>query len=429
MRRSLSALTLLSWTALACADEWPGWRGPTGQGVCAEKAPPLKWDRTTNVRWKVALPDAGNSSPVVWGDRVFLTQASEKTLWPPQKPPNWPPNTSPGGFAVAEKRSVMCFNRADGKLLWQHDTVYKEPEPTHGTNPFCSATPVTDGERVIASHGSAGLVCCDMDGKELWKKDLGKLEHVWGNASSPILYGDLCILWCGPGARQFLLAVNKMTGETVWRHDEPGGNSGLEGKEFIGSWSTPLIARVGGQDQLILNAPKKLKGFHPKTGKELWFATTGSNLIYGSPLYADGLVVAGGAAYKLDRTGDLSDNRVWRASGAPSVGSGVIVDGRLYYHGDSGAPFCYDLETGKELWKGQVEGRPGVDAWGSLAFAGGRLYITDRNGKTLVYAAGPKYELLASNPLGEHTDASIAISHGDVFIRTHKHLWCVGEKR
>src|SRR5690606_27406768 len=219
-----TAAAILVTCAVVKAENWPAWRGPTGQGLCSEAELPITWSDTENVRWKAPLPDAGNSTPIVWGDRVFLTQASEKSLWPPQKPPNWPSGTSPGGFAVAERRSLICFDRTDGTLLWQRDTIYTEPESTHATNPFCSASPVTDGERVIASHGSAGLVCYDFAGKELWRRDVGKLEHVWGNASSPVLYGDLCIVWCGPGARQFLLAVNKHTGEEVWRHEEPDGS-------------------------------------------------------------------------------------------------------------------------------------------------------------------------------------------------------------
>lgn len=269
MRRSLCVLTLLSWTAWASADDWPGWRGPTGQGVSAEKNLPLKWDRTTNVRWKVPLPAPGNSTPAVWGDRVFITQAGDLKVWPPKVPANYAGGASAGGHAVAEKRSVLCFRRADGQLLWQRDTIYKEPEITHRDNPFCSASPVTDGQRVIASHGSAGLVCYDFAGKLLWHYDVGKLEHLWGNASSPVLYGDLCIQWCGPGERQFLLAVNKHTGQKVWETPEPGGDPGITSKKFLGSWCTPILARVGDQDQLIFAVPFKLAGYDPRTGKEL----------------------------------------------------------------------------------------------------------------------------------------------------------------
>src|SRR5262245_14992876 len=182
MMRAVSAfLVACGLSGIAAAADWPGWRGPTGQGLCRELDLPLKWGPKENVRWKVPLPDAGTSTPVVWGDRVFVTQAADKTLWPPQG--------GNGGLAVARKRGLLCFARADGKLLWRKDVVYEEKEATHPTNPFCSASPATDGERVVVSYGSAGLYCYDFSGKELWKKDAGKMEHVWGNASSPVLQG------------------------------------------------------------------------------------------------------------------------------------------------------------------------------------------------------------------------------------------------
>ncbi|MEX0715305.1 MAG: PQQ-binding-like beta-propeller repeat protein [Planctomycetaceae bacterium] len=427
IRSILCGVALLSAPILAAAADWPGWRGPTGQGLCSESELPVEWNVDgKNVRWKVALPDEGNSSPIVWGDRVFITQALERSAWPPEKPENFPAGTSVGGPAVAERRSVMCFDRADGKLLWQRDTIYKEPESTHRTNPFCSATPVTDGERVIASHGSAGIVCYDMEGKELWKHDVGRIEQVWGNASSPILHGDLVIQWCSPGARTFLLALDKRTGEEKWRHEEPGGDTGKEGK-FLGSWSTPTIARVGEKDQLVLPIPGKLKGFDPLTGKELWWTAGAGNLIYMSPLVKDDVAVLGSTAYRIGGEGELQRARLWRGTGGARVGSGVIADGHVYLLADGGVPKCFDLKTGEDLWKDQLDKRPGTTAWGSMVHAKDKLYITDQRGTTIVLAAGPKYELLAQNELKEHVNASPAISNGDIFIRTWKHLWCIGK--
>jgi outer membrane protein assembly factor BamB len=220
------------------AGNWPAWRGPDGQGHSPEKDLPLTWGPADNVRWKVALPEPGNSTPIVWGDRIFLTQSLDKDT----------------------RRTVRCYARADGKLLWERQTPFTGKEPTHATNPYCSASPVTDGERVIASLGSAGLVCYDLSGKELWRKDLGRLVHIWGNASSPVLYQDLAILWCGPGARQFLLAVDKADGHTVWEHQEPGGKGGPE-RPYVGSWTTPLVIRVGDHDELVLGVNEKLKAF------------------------------------------------------------------------------------------------------------------------------------------------------------------------
>ena len=458
MKRTLCALTFLSCVSLTRADDWPGWRGPTGQGTSAEKDLPLKWDRTTNVRWKVALPAPGNSTPIVWGDRVFLTQASDLKQWPPKVPANYAGGASPGGRAIAEKRSVLCFRRSDGKLLWQGDTIYKEPEMTHPTNPFCSASPVTDGERVIASHGSAGVVCYDFEGKRLWHHDVGKLKHLWGNASSPILYGDLCIQWCGPGERQFLRAVNKHTGKKVWETAEAGGDTGITSRKFLGSWCTPIIARVApspqplsprgrgeqsgplsprgrggekrGQEQLIFAVPFKLAGYDPKTGKELWSAKVPGTYCYSSPLYVEGLAIYGSSLTKLGGSGDITKDQLRYRVGSMYIGTAVIAGEYLYTVNNVGVPSCYEWKTGQELWKDQIEKRPGVgDSWGSLVHVGGRIYLTDQRGDTVVLAAGRKYEHLATNRLDEHTNASIAVSGGDLFIRTHKHLWCIGQKK
>jgi outer membrane protein assembly factor BamB len=412
----------------ANADNWPSWRGPTSQGVSAEKDLPLRWSKTENVKWKVPLPDAGNSTPIIWNDYVFITQASAKTLWPPKAPANLAGGASPGGHAVAEKRSVMCFHRSDGKLLWQGDTIYKEPEVTHSTNPFCSASPVTDGEIVIASHGSAGLVCYDFKGNQLWKYDVGKLEHRWGNASSPILHGDLCIQWCGPGDRQFLLAVKKKTGEKVWEVHEAGGDSGIQSGKYSGSWSTPLIVRVGEQDQLVFPLPHVLKGYDPQTGKELWSAKAGGTYCYMSPMHVEGIANFGSSLVKLGGLGDITRDRLKHTVGSMFISTAVIGGDYLYTFNNVGVPQCYEWKTGKELWKSQITQRPGgTEAWGSLVYAANRIYIADRRGATSVFAAGPKYEHLALNRLDEHTDASLAVSDGELFIRTHKHLWCIRE--
>src|SRR5262249_15865637 len=169
----LSITLTLTISEVSRADNWPSWRGPTGQGLSADRNPPLKWSATENVRWKVPLPDTGNASPVVWGNRIFVTQATDK----------------------GKHRAVICFSRKDGHKLWEEFIDFRGKERAQETKPFGSATPATDGERVVASLGSAGLICWDLDGKEVWKKDLGEFIHIWGNASSPIIHGALVILW------------------------------------------------------------------------------------------------------------------------------------------------------------------------------------------------------------------------------------------
>ena len=182
-RLLLSATLLITHLSVAFSDDWPQWRGPQGDGNCDERGLPKRWSDTENVAWKIPLPEPGNSTPVVWGDRIFVTQP----------------------IVAQNRRTLMCFNRADGKLLWQAGTDWVEPDPTHSTNPLCSSSPVTDGQRVIAWFGSAGLFCYDMDGHELWRRDLGVQKHIWGYGSSPVIQGDLCYLNFGPGSALFLL--------------------------------------------------------------------------------------------------------------------------------------------------------------------------------------------------------------------------------
>jgi outer membrane protein assembly factor BamB len=419
MLKSLICLLLLLLTTPALrAENWPAWRGPTGQGFSEDKHLPLTWSDKENVQWKVPLENPGNSTPVVWGDKLFLTQANK------------------GG----SQRSLLCFARADGKLLWQKDVAYSEKERNWNDTWYCNASPVLDGERAIVSFGSAGMYCYDYEGNELWKRtDLGTWEHAFGNGASPVLYGDLAILWCGPNeskGRNFLLAVNKKTGETVWEQDQS-----------FGSWSTPLVTNVNGQDQLLLGYSKDVKGqpddktgflygFDPKTGKELWKCQGINSYCYASPLYGDGIAVGmagfGGSALavKLGGMGDITADRLWlHPKNAQRVGSGMIVNGHAYVVDETGIPHCYDLRTGEEQWT--IDKRPGSGAstWGSMVHANGRLYVLMRNGETLVFAAKPTYELLAVNKLSGDTNSSLAISDGQVFVRTFKHLWCIEEKK
>jgi outer membrane protein assembly factor BamB len=414
MTRCIRAfLVLLFAAAVASAENWPRWRGPQGQGQSADKDLPLHWGPAKNVRWKVALPEGGNSSPVVWADRVFLTQA-----------------IGPGGH----RRAVLCIRRSDGSLLWKKETTYAADEPTHSTNLYCSATPVTDGQRVIASLGSAGLVCYDFDGKELWRRDLGKMHHIWGNASSPILYQDLAILWHGPGEGQKLLAVDKHSGKTRWEYLEPGGKAGTagDGQTWVGSWSTPIVVKVGDRDELLQGMPRRLKAFDPKTGKELWYCDGLGPLVYTSPVCsADGIVVAmagfhGPAmAVRAGGKGDVTaTHRLWRQAkkNPQRIGSPVIVGRHVYILNEPGSAHCFELETGKELWGGKGVGDR---SWSSLVAAGDRLYALGMDGSGFVLAASPRFELLAQNSLNERTLSSFAIADGELFIRTYRHLWCI----
>jgi outer membrane protein assembly factor BamB len=418
LRTGLVITAFCGLTHAAAADNWPAWRGPEGTGQCKERDLPVKWSATEGVRWKTPLPERGNSSPIVWGDRIFLTQALEKE----------------------HKRTLMCFDRKDGKLLWQKAIAYKEKESTHETNPYCSASPVTDGERVIVSHGSAGVVCYDFQGNQLWHRDLGKCEHIWGNAASPVLYQDLVILNFGPGERTFLIAMDKKTGQDVWKVEEPGGKDGFKGRaEWIGSWTTPVIASIKGRDELIMTWPGVVKAYNPRTGELLWLCRglertkEPDRLVYTSPLVTPEVVVAMGGfggsylAVRPGGNGDVTDtHRLWREERAPQrIGSGVIVGAHVFILNEDGTVQCIELRTGKTLWRERTTGK----SWGSMVHADGKIYVTNHEGETLVLAAKPELEVLSRNPLKEHGNASPAISDGEIFIRTDGHLWCLSNKK
>ena len=257
-------LATLSATTAVAEDNWPQWRGAAGTGKTNAVAAVTRWGPDTNIRWRTTLPEAGNSTPSVWGGKIFLTQP----------------------LSDVNQRAVMCFHRQSGKELWRRGVTYNENEPTHRTNPYCSASPAVDDSLVIAWFGSAGLVCWDHNGKEIWRRDLGKQVHQWGYGSSPILYEDLCILNFGPGNREFLIAVEKATGKTVWKveawedaeerklsgpENDGGANdfkrSDQRAQRLRGSWSTPVITTIDGKTQLLSHAAATNRVFRSGHGR------------------------------------------------------------------------------------------------------------------------------------------------------------------
>jgi outer membrane protein assembly factor BamB len=409
--------------SFAMAGEWPQWRGPRGDGTSEEKGLPTKWNTTENVSWKVALPEPGNSTPIVWQDRVFVTQPVSKE----------------------NRRALMCFHRADGRLLWQSGTTWTEADPTHSTNPICSSSPVTDGERVIAWFGSAGLFCFDMNGNEIWQRDLGVQKHIWGYGSSPVIQGDLCYLSFGPGERSFLVAIELKTGKTVWQHDEPINRQGTpEAKfanpDYYGSWSTPVFRKIGLQDQLLMSFPFRVVAFEPFTGKEIWSSQGINALVYTSPLVAEDLVVSMGGyngmaiAVQADSqtTGEITHSgRKWRhAKTKQRIGSGAIHDGHIFVHNDPGVAECFELKSGALVWEQRLShlGSKATN-WSSVMIADGLCYTVTQGGDCFVFRAAPQFELIATNSLGEVSNSSIVPNNGQLLIRTHEHLWCIGKQQ
>jgi len=440
---NVSCAVVWLWCALitsASAANWPALRGPDGSGVAKEKNLPLRWSTNENVAWRVPLPDRGNSTPIVWGGRVFITQATE------------------GGA----RRSVMCFDRRDGKVLWQSGVTWTEKEPTHDDNPPCTPSPLTDGQRVIAWFGSAGVHCYDFDGREIWRSDLGPQAHMWGYASSPILYRDLCLLNFGPGDRSFVMALDKKTGRTVWKFYIPilgtnvneqelrgpdqkvpsGGPTKLS--EIAGSWATPLIVPARGGDELVVALPLQLVAFAPRTGKQLW-QSEGPNIgAYGAaPFHGEGFVAYAGCGFRNNlmvvRPGGRGDvtqthrlwNQIFTGNSQAHFGAGVIHQGHIYLVNIAGIAECFELKSGKTIWTERLPSTGAIgSSWSSPVLVGDLVYVPNRNADVFVFEAAPKFELLAVNSIGgERMNASLAVSDGDIFIRTDRHLWGIGPRR
>ena len=393
------------------------WRGVQGDGTTVESGLPKAWGPEQNVRWKIALPDRGNSTPVVWKDQVFITQAIEKT----------------------GQRLLLCVDRKTGKQLWEAGTIYREPELTHGTNPYCAASPATDGERIIVFFASAGVFCYDLKGNELWKRtDLGKQHHIWGNGTSPVIVGNRVFLNFGPGEKTTLYAFDKVTGKILWQHEELGGASG-EGKEkkWLGSWSDPIVRTVGSREELFLSYPGRVAAFDPATGKEWWTCEGLNPLVYNSPLFAEGQVIVFGGyggmglSVKAGGQGDVTKtHRLWHLPKVSQrIGSGVVYQGHHYILSDGGIAECRDLKTGQMVWNERLKGPgPTGQNWSSIVLtADGLCYAVNQGGDAFIFRASPKFELLATNSIGEKVIGSMAMSEGQIFIRGYKHLWCIGK--
>jgi outer membrane protein assembly factor BamB len=410
MKRLSLALALGLFAASALAGDWLAWRGPLGTGVSDEQNLPLTWSAAENVKWKVPLEGPGNSTPIVVGKRVFITSSPAKS----------------------DLRGLLCFNREDGKQLWKRQVEYAEKEPTHNTNPPCASSPVSDGKLIFAWYGSAGLYCYDLEGKEHWHKDLGKVEHIWGYGSSPVLFEDLVILNVGPGLNSYVVALQKDSGEEVWRKEFPGQVS-KKIEEFRGSWSTPVLHEENGQPVLLLTLPQRVCGINPRTGDELWNCSGLKDLAYASPLVAGEDVVAmggyGGPALAVKAgKGDVTEtNRLWlhNTKNPQRVGSGVVVGDYIYILNEPGVAWCLSAKTGEKQWEQRLGGTS--SNWCSMIYADGRLYVPNRDGTTFVLEANPQAcKVLAENVVGKQTTrGSLAVSDCQIFLRTHENLYCI----
>ena len=410
------AFILLSTNLLA--GDWPAFRGPNNDGRSSESGIPREWGPDKNILWKAPLPGASNGSPIVSRGKVFLTSSIEK----------------------GKKRTLHCFDRTSGKELWKQSVTHSEEMPTHKTNLYGGTTPAADGQRIFVWHGSAGLYCYNFNGVELWKRDLGEFRHMWGYGSSPILYKDKVFLHTGPGKQVFMVALDQDTGKVLWKTEEPVDGNGERNtkNKYMGSWSTPVIAKANDQDLVLCSFATRVNAYDPETGN-IVFTCDGirgknGDLCYTSPIIAGDLCVAMGGfkgpavGFKLGGEGNITDShKIWRTETAPQrIGSGVYVGGYIFMANAGPAIFqCIDPKTGENIWEARS---PGAVHWGSMIYVDDLLYVTDQQGTTHILDPDPnKLKILHSNPLNEHTNSTPAFSNGQVFIRTYKHLYCIGE--
>lgn len=443
--RLLSLLSICFTGSFVSADNWGHWRGPTGNGVAPTGNPPTKWTETANVKWKVAIPGRGSGSPVIWDDRVFVVTAvpvpGSETPVAEQIDAFQRPGRQGGrrrGGAGRNKPTtqlqftVLCFHRNDGKLLWKQIATKATPhESTHQTNGYASASPCTDGQHVYASFGSQGLYCYTMDGDLTWKRnDFGQLSsrNEFGEGSSPTIAGDKIIVpWDHEGA-SFLIALNKATGQTLWKtpRDEPS------------CWATPLIVQHGDGQQIIMNGQNYARGYDLESGKELWRCGGQTERPVASPVADHDLVFVGSghrgsflAAFRLGGSGDIegTNNVAWSIErDTPDIASPLLSGKRLYFHkAKSGAISCLNAETGiKHFSEGRV---PGISTtYASPIAAGGHVYMTGRSGTTVVIQDAENFEIVSSNSVGETVDATPAAVGDELFIRGEQHLFCISEK-
>ncbi len=406
-------------TSPAMAENWAHWRGPIGNGVAIDAHPPTEWGPTKNIRWKVELPGRENSSPIIWGDQVFVTTAE---VVEPAKGEGTLPT-------LAFK--LLCFNRADGKLRWERTAIEAQPhEGSHATSGFASASPCTDGEFVYAHFGSRGLYCYTLAGEVIWKREFGQMTVLnrFGEGSSPTLAGDkLIVPWdhIGPSA---LYALNKRTGDILWKQD----------RDELTCWATPLVVEHSGRQQIIMNGQKFARSYDLETGDELWRCSGQTVRPIGSPAFANGIVyVCSGfqgaylGAFRLDGKGDIQGTKsvVWeRKEDQPDMASPLLVSGRLYLHKKKTAILsCVEAATGRVIFPAtRIPELGDAAVYSSPVAAGGYVYLTTINGTTVVMKDSDQIEVVATNTLDEFIGATLAPVDDELFIRGAKHLYCVG---
>lgn len=423
MKLSLTIATVCLSFATVQAD-WLQWRGPQGNGAAIGATPPTKWSAGDNIAWKSEIPGRGSSTPVITGQRIFVTTAIATD---PKASSKETPD-SPFQFVV------MCLDRKSGDVIWKKTTNELVPHSGHhNDHGYASASPVTDGKHVWAHFGSRGTYCLTVNGELVWSRnDLGKMETRggFGDGSSPALHaGKLVVPWDHEGD-SYITALDSATGKTLWKTPREEGSS----------WTTPHIVEHKGKSIVVQSGPGFARAYNLADGKELWSAEGQTGRPVATPVSMDGMVFVGSgfrgaflAAYKLEgASGNITDTDhvAWSLDkGTPDVPSLLLSEGRLYFHSArNGILSCHDARTGKAHYsRERIDGIRNVYA--SPVAAGGYVFLTGRDGNTVVIKDSPKLEVVATNKLGEPVDATPVPDGSELFIRGEKHLYCISAKQ
>lgn len=402
---ALGALTLLLGCASARAEDWPQWRGPRGDGTSSETGIPIQWGPRENIIWQTPIPGKGHSSPVICGERIFVTTCLEKD----------------------GKHVLLSLDRQTGKVLWEQAVDFKMQKPIHAVNSHASSTPATDGKYVFVTFHDQPhfVVCCyGYDGKILWRKSPGRFHSLHGFCSSPVLYKDLVILNGDQEAEGYLVALDKATGEEKWRVQRTGVR--------MGSFCPPVVFAIDGKNQVVIGGAKITAGYDADSGKQLWVVDGPADQVVAS-LVRNGDVLFMSYCYpkrgimgiKAGGSGNVTQTHVLYndSPGAGGNAPSPVAHGDWFFTvSDEGIASCREARTGKLVWKERL-GRQHI---ASPVAAGACLYFPDTNGITWVLRAGPEFEVVQKNSIGEGVHASLAIARGKIILRGSKAMYCLG---
>jgi outer membrane protein assembly factor BamB len=383
-------------------EDWPEFRGPGGQGHSAEKGLPISWSESKNIAWKADIPGLGWSSPVIQGERIWLTTALDE----------------------GRSLRVLCLDRNNGKIIQNIEVFHKESPPRiHTKNSHASPTPILEGERVYVHFGTNGTACLTTDGRVLWKTELS-YQHGHGAGGSPVLLDDLLIINCDGTDVQYVVALDKLTGNIRWKRSRQGRMA----------YATPLAIRVNDVDQIVSPGADRVVAYNPRNGEEIWWARYDGYSLVPRPVYGLGLVfVCSGYdsptlfAVKPDGQGDVTESRVvWTLRrAAPLNPSPLLIEDALYIVSDKGIASCLEAKTGKIRWQERLSG----EFTASPLYADGHIYLLNEEGETSVIAPGQEYKKLAGSSLEGRTLASLAVSGQAIYLRTDHHLYRIQEAK